>query len=340
MVAAPQGGNNNTYCHDSELNWLDWGACAQDSSGFARFMRHLIAFRSRTPSLGALLGCCCCLARHGQGGLRSNSRAPPEWCGQMPRRLAACRRKRVELRRASYSQGGSIQFHALGGGSPEWDDDSRFVGLTLGAPEGGLYIAFNSSHEAVVATLPDWPGRLWQPLIDTGKVSPARLLQEAHSASRLGAARACPATGQQCICSHKASLLLLRRGSSQAASAGMPTACLTWPDPSWPASAVTSWSCRPPPSTSCRPMTGCSPTSWKWPGLLLACGPRACSVPCCPTLPSSSSLWRTFRPQQAAETPWQSLPRSAANAVKRMIQGEVPPAGKPGCSMHEAHVLC
>ena len=81
-----------------------------------------------------------------------------------------CRHKRVELRRASYSQGGSITFHGLDALSPAWDDDSRFVGLTLGAPEGGLYIAFNSGHEAVVATLPDWPGRLWQPLIDTGKV--------------------------------------------------------------------------------------------------------------------------------------------------------------------------
>ena len=44
------------------------------------------------------------------------------------------------------------------------------AGLTLGAPEGGLYIAFNAGHKALVAQLPDWPGRTWVPLVDTGKV--------------------------------------------------------------------------------------------------------------------------------------------------------------------------
>ena len=44
------------------------------------------------------------------------------------------------------------------------------AGLTLGAPEGGLYIAFNSGHKPLVAQLPDWPGRTWVPLVDTGKV--------------------------------------------------------------------------------------------------------------------------------------------------------------------------
>ena len=45
QLSVLQGGNNNTYCHDSPLNWMDWGACAEDKSGFARFVRHLIAFR-------------------------------------------------------------------------------------------------------------------------------------------------------------------------------------------------------------------------------------------------------------------------------------------------------
>ena len=40
-----QGGNNNTYCHDSKLNWFDWEKQAQDDTGFARFFRHLIRLR-------------------------------------------------------------------------------------------------------------------------------------------------------------------------------------------------------------------------------------------------------------------------------------------------------
>jgi isoamylase len=46
-----KGGNNNTYCHDSPLNWLDWGALGADADGFARFMRRLINFRRATPLL-------------------------------------------------------------------------------------------------------------------------------------------------------------------------------------------------------------------------------------------------------------------------------------------------
>jgi hypothetical protein len=38
-------GNNNTYCHDSELNWVDWRQVADDTHGFARFTRQLITFR-------------------------------------------------------------------------------------------------------------------------------------------------------------------------------------------------------------------------------------------------------------------------------------------------------
>ena len=44
-ICVLQGGNNNTYCHDSPLNYLDWGACAEDASGFARFVRHMVHLR-------------------------------------------------------------------------------------------------------------------------------------------------------------------------------------------------------------------------------------------------------------------------------------------------------
>jgi isoamylase len=45
-----QGGNNNAYCQDNELSWLDWsdGAVA---SGMRRFTQEVIALRKRHPSL-------------------------------------------------------------------------------------------------------------------------------------------------------------------------------------------------------------------------------------------------------------------------------------------------
>jgi pullulanase/glycogen debranching enzyme len=50
-----KNGNNNTYCHDSPLNWVDWQQVARDEQGFARFMRGLIAFRSVATTVACLL---------------------------------------------------------------------------------------------------------------------------------------------------------------------------------------------------------------------------------------------------------------------------------------------
>ena len=40
-----KGGNNNTYCHDSELNWLDWDQANKDEKGLLRFVKHMIQLR-------------------------------------------------------------------------------------------------------------------------------------------------------------------------------------------------------------------------------------------------------------------------------------------------------
>jgi glycogen operon protein len=45
-----QNGNNNAYCHDSELNWLHWDL-SEDQQDLLRFARMLTAFRRRNPVL-------------------------------------------------------------------------------------------------------------------------------------------------------------------------------------------------------------------------------------------------------------------------------------------------
>ena len=45
-----KNGNNNTYCHDNELNWLNWDLLAQNSALF-RFVKYCIAFRKAHPVL-------------------------------------------------------------------------------------------------------------------------------------------------------------------------------------------------------------------------------------------------------------------------------------------------
>jgi glycogen operon protein len=45
-----QNGNNNTYCHDNELNWLNWDLLATNSDLF-QFVKHCIYFRKTHPVL-------------------------------------------------------------------------------------------------------------------------------------------------------------------------------------------------------------------------------------------------------------------------------------------------
>jgi glycogen operon protein len=45
-----QNGNNNTYCHDSEFNWLDWDLL-KTNAAFFRFVKNCIAFRNLHPVL-------------------------------------------------------------------------------------------------------------------------------------------------------------------------------------------------------------------------------------------------------------------------------------------------
>jgi hypothetical protein len=45
-----QHGNNNTYCHDNELSWLDWDRVAEHAD-LVRFTSALTAFRHAHPVL-------------------------------------------------------------------------------------------------------------------------------------------------------------------------------------------------------------------------------------------------------------------------------------------------
>ena len=66
-----------------------------------------------------------------------------------------------------------MEWHGLAPHAPDWSDASRFLAFSLRtgpAGQGGVYAAFNTSHLPQVAQLPAWPGRVWQAVVDTGKV--------------------------------------------------------------------------------------------------------------------------------------------------------------------------
>ncbi len=45
-----QGGNNNAWCQDNAVSWVDW-SLAEKNAGFLRFVREMIALRKRHPAL-------------------------------------------------------------------------------------------------------------------------------------------------------------------------------------------------------------------------------------------------------------------------------------------------
>ena len=49
-IGRSKQGNNNTYCHDNELNWLDW-TLLKDNSDLFKFVKDCIAFRKAHPIL-------------------------------------------------------------------------------------------------------------------------------------------------------------------------------------------------------------------------------------------------------------------------------------------------
>jgi glycogen operon protein len=49
-VGRTQNGNNNTYCHDNELSWLDWHLQTKNPE-ILEFVKHCIAFRRSHPVL-------------------------------------------------------------------------------------------------------------------------------------------------------------------------------------------------------------------------------------------------------------------------------------------------
>ncbi len=76
-IGRTQQGNNNAYCQDNEISWVDW-RMAESNAGLLRFFQLMIAFRRR----------CSLLRRsefqlHGEGGFHITwhgvKRVKPDW---------------------------------------------------------------------------------------------------------------------------------------------------------------------------------------------------------------------------------------------------------------------
>ncbi|HBN09685.1 MAG TPA: glycogen debranching enzyme GlgX [Cyanobacteria bacterium UBA8530] len=128
-----QDGNNNNYCHDSELNWLDWGLLEENSELF-HFCKNLVAFRKAHPVLR-------------RSGHLSNQ----------------------DLSGCGYAD---ITWHGTRAWQADWSDSSRVLAFMLCDHHSGddfLYVAFNSHWDALDFELPQLPeGKKWHVAVNTG----------------------------------------------------------------------------------------------------------------------------------------------------------------------------
>ncbi|MDH5638132.1 MAG: glycogen debranching protein GlgX [Nitrospinota bacterium] len=141
-----KNGNNNSYCHDNELNWIDWGLL-EKNSGLFRFVAGLIALRKSHPALGRK-------DYYTGDFVPSSDVRDVEWHGQTP-------------------------------GEPDWSDDAQALAFSLGGPwiEDGLrapdiYAAFNPGEEALEFELPHVSGRRWMRKVYTALPSPDDFLAD------------------------------------------------------------------------------------------------------------------------------------------------------------------
>jgi len=133
-LARTQQGNNNAYCQDNAISWVDWSGI-DAGSGQVDFVRRLIALRRDYPELRR--------ETFLKGGLREGVAADITWLN--PRGLPMT--------------------------EADWrDPQGRTLGVLLATSDrarGWLYALLNASDDWIEYTLPESAGEGWQVIADT-----------------------------------------------------------------------------------------------------------------------------------------------------------------------------
>ncbi|WP_435009598.1 glycogen debranching protein [Tundrisphaera lichenicola] len=133
-----QRGNNNAWCQDNEISWVDWSLAGQNAD-FLRFVRMMIALRKRHHVLRR------------RTFLNSHPGHSPDiiWHGEKPGQ-------------PDFSDRGYALAFALDGRRSDRDEVDR-----------DLYVAMNAHWEPLTFQVPESPsGRPWRRAVDTSRPSP------------------------------------------------------------------------------------------------------------------------------------------------------------------------
>jgi len=139
-----QGGNNNAYCQDNEISWLDW-TLVERNQALLRFVQKMTALRVRYPIL-----------RRNRFLTGANDEELEV------KDLTWVNASGSEMRDVDWQDGGMRCFGML------MDGRARPTGLRQRGTEATMLLVLNAHHELVKFTLPACPGGdRWQLLLDT-----------------------------------------------------------------------------------------------------------------------------------------------------------------------------
>lgn len=136
-ILRSQRGNNNTWCQDNELGWIDWSGL-EPNREMLRFVRRMIGLRRRHPSL------------------------------QRRRFFSGTQRKGARFE--------DIRWHGKALGAPPWKDpEARLLAFTVGETSSdpvALHVLLNMSPESHEFELPALDDLGWHLAVDTALESP------------------------------------------------------------------------------------------------------------------------------------------------------------------------
>jgi glycogen operon protein len=147
-VLNSQNGNNNGYCQDNEITWIDWDMANQNAD-MLRFVQNMIILRKRHKSI-------------------------------MRRRfLTGNIIKERGIR--------DISWHGAEVDKPLWDDpDNQLLAFTLaGIDEPDIHVIINMSDQQTRCELPKIEGKLWCLSVDTSQNSPNDIIRRPNQTAMI-----------------------------------------------------------------------------------------------------------------------------------------------------------
>lgn len=141
-----QQGNNNGYCQDNEISWLNWDKCSENTQ-IVRFVQQMIRLRKRHNSL---------MRRNFLTGRPIEDRILPD-----------------------------ISWHGNNVDQPpNWQDpETRLLAFTLAGvrdDEPDLHVILNMSDIKYPMDLPKVPNKTWCLAVDTALTSPKDIIAPEH----------------------------------------------------------------------------------------------------------------------------------------------------------------